>query len=52
MELQNRTRRIVLKYYAKSVNIIAGGKSGGVVFNDERGGGRFQHQQPRYRTNH
>jgi Thioredoxin like C-terminal domain len=39
MELQNSTGRIVLKYYAKSVNIIAGGKSGGVVFNDERVGG-------------
>ncbi len=40
MELQNDTGRIVLKYYAKSVNIIAGGKGGGVVFNDERIGGR------------
>ena len=39
MELQNDTGRIVLKYYAKSVNIIAGGKGGGVVFNDERIGG-------------
>ena len=35
MELQNDTGRIVLIYYAKSVNIIAGGKGGGVVFNDE-----------------
>jgi hypothetical protein len=35
MELQNDTGRIVLLYYAKSVNIIAGGKGGGVVFNDE-----------------
>jgi thiol-disulfide isomerase/thioredoxin len=35
MELQNDTGRIVLTYYAKSVNIIAGGKGGGVVFNDE-----------------
>jgi Thioredoxin like C-terminal domain len=35
IELQNVTGRIVLTYYAKSVNIIAGGKGGGVVFNDE-----------------
>ncbi len=35
MELQNDTGRIVLIYYAKSVNIIAGGRGGGVVFNDE-----------------
>jgi thiol-disulfide isomerase/thioredoxin len=35
MELQNDTGRIVLTYYAKSVNIIAGGKGGGVVFNDK-----------------
>ncbi|MFZ0325672.1 MAG: redoxin family protein [Nitrososphaeraceae archaeon] len=35
MELQNDTGRIVLTYYAKSVNIIAGGKGEGVVFNDE-----------------
>jgi hypothetical protein len=35
MELQNDNGRIVLTYYAKSVNIIAGGKGGGVVFNDE-----------------
>ena len=35
MELQSDTGRIVLTYYAKSVNIIAGGKGGGVVFNDE-----------------
>ena len=35
MELQNDTGRIVLTYYAKSVNIIAGGKGGGVVLNDE-----------------
>jgi thiol-disulfide isomerase/thioredoxin len=34
MELQNDTGRIVLTYYAKSVNIIAGGKGGGVVSND------------------
>ena len=35
MELQNDTGRIVLTYYEKSVNIIAGGKGGGVVLNDE-----------------
>ncbi|MGI0042176.1 MAG: redoxin family protein [Nitrososphaeraceae archaeon] len=35
MELQNDNGRIVLTYYAKSVNIIAGGKGGGVVFNDK-----------------
>jgi thiol-disulfide isomerase/thioredoxin len=40
MELQNDTGRIVLIYYAKSVNIIAGGRGGGVVFNDEGIGGR------------
>jgi thiol-disulfide isomerase/thioredoxin len=34
MELQNDTGRILLTYHAKSVNIIAGGKGGGVVFND------------------
>jgi thiol-disulfide isomerase/thioredoxin len=34
MQLQSDTGRIVLTYYAKSVNIIAGGKGGGVVFND------------------
>jgi hypothetical protein len=39
MELQNDTGRIVLTYYAKSVNIIAGGKGGGTVFNDEGVGG-------------
>jgi thiol-disulfide isomerase/thioredoxin len=41
MELQSDSGRIVLTYYAKSVNLIAGGKGGGVVFNDEaiRGGG-------------
>jgi thioredoxin family protein len=33
MELQNDTGRILLTYYAKAVNIIAGGK-GGVVSND------------------
>ena len=36
MQLQSDTGRIVLTYYAKSVNIIAGGKGGGSVFNDER----------------
>src|SRR5215207_2925333 len=35
MQLQSDTGRIVLTYYAKSVNIIAGGKGGGIVFNDE-----------------
>jgi thiol-disulfide isomerase/thioredoxin len=35
MELQDDTGRIVLTYYAKSVNIIAGGNGGGVVSNDE-----------------
>jgi thiol-disulfide isomerase/thioredoxin len=35
MQLQSDTGRIVLTYYAKSVNIIAGGKGGGAVFNDE-----------------
>jgi thiol-disulfide isomerase/thioredoxin len=35
MQLQSDTGRIVLTYYAKSVNIIAGGKGGGSVFNDE-----------------
>jgi thiol-disulfide isomerase/thioredoxin len=34
MQLQSDTGRIVLTYYAKSVNIIAGGKGGGAVFND------------------
>jgi thiol-disulfide isomerase/thioredoxin len=34
MQLQSDTGRIVLTYYAKSVNLIAGGKGGGVVFND------------------
>jgi thiol-disulfide isomerase/thioredoxin len=34
MELQNDTGRILLTYYAKTVNIIAGGKGGGVVYND------------------
>jgi hypothetical protein len=35
MELQNDTGRILLVYYGKSVNIIAGGNVLGVVFNDE-----------------
>jgi thiol-disulfide isomerase/thioredoxin len=39
MQLQSDTGRIVLTYYAKSVNIIAGGKGGGAVFNDEEVGG-------------
>jgi thiol-disulfide isomerase/thioredoxin len=34
MELQSDAGRIVLTYYAKSVNIVAGGKGGGVVSND------------------
>jgi thiol-disulfide isomerase/thioredoxin len=37
MELQSDTGRIVLTYFGKSVNIIAGGKGGGVVSNDEEG---------------
>ena len=51
MQLQSDTGRIVLTYYAKSVNIIAGGKGGGVVFNDEGVGAELQHQQRKYRTN-
>jgi thiol-disulfide isomerase/thioredoxin len=39
MELQNDTGRIVLLYYAKSVNIIAGGGGGGIVTNHKEGGG-------------
>jgi thiol-disulfide isomerase/thioredoxin len=35
MELRSDTGRIVLTYYGKSVNIIAGGKGEGVVSNDE-----------------
>jgi thiol-disulfide isomerase/thioredoxin len=35
MELQNDTGRIILLYYAKSVNIIAGGSGRGVVINDK-----------------
>ncbi len=37
MELQSDTGRIVLTYYGKAVNIIAGGKGGGTVSNDEEG---------------
>ena len=37
MELQSDTGRIVLTYYGKSINIIAGGKGEGVIFNDEEG---------------
>src|SRR5215203_1754519 len=39
MQLQSDTGRIVLTYYAKSVNIIAGGNGEGVIINDERIGG-------------
>jgi thiol-disulfide isomerase/thioredoxin len=39
MELQNDTGRIVLLYYAKSVNIIAGGRDGGGVVINDKGGG-------------
>src|SRR5919106_2789016 len=35
MELQSDSGRIVLTYYGKSLNIIAGGNGEGVVFNDE-----------------
>lgn len=35
MELQSDSGRIVLTYYAKSINLIAGGKGEGVVFNDK-----------------
>jgi thiol-disulfide isomerase/thioredoxin len=34
LELQSDAGRIALIYYAKSVNIIAGGKAGGIVSND------------------
>jgi thiol-disulfide isomerase/thioredoxin len=34
MELQNETGRIALVYYAKSINIVAGGKGEGIVSND------------------
>jgi thiol-disulfide isomerase/thioredoxin len=42
MELQSDSGRIVLTYYAKSVNLIAGGKGGGVVFNDKGTEGRAE----------
>jgi thiol-disulfide isomerase/thioredoxin len=38
MELKSDTGRIILTYYGKSVNMIAGGKGEGVVFNDEGAG--------------
>ncbi|MFL6508184.1 MAG: thioredoxin family protein, partial [Nitrososphaeraceae archaeon] len=34
MELQSDTGRIALIYYAKSANMVAGGKGGGIVSND------------------
>jgi thiol-disulfide isomerase/thioredoxin len=34
IELQSNTGRIALIYYAKSVNIVAGGKGEGIVIND------------------
>jgi thiol-disulfide isomerase/thioredoxin len=34
MELQSDTGRIALIYYAKSLNVVAGGKGGGIVSND------------------
>jgi hypothetical protein len=34
MELQNDTGRIALVYYAKSINIVAGGKGESIVSND------------------
>ena len=53
MELQNDTGRIVLLYYAKSVNIIAGGRGGGIVTNDKGGGGGAPGcLQQQHRTNH
>ena len=49
MELQSDTGRIALVYYAKSVNIVAGGKGGGIVYNDNdeaaAGGGGGGHGQ-------
>jgi thiol-disulfide isomerase/thioredoxin len=46
MELQNETGRIALVYYGKSVNIVAGGKGGGIVSNDndndKSGTGRYR----------
>jgi thiol-disulfide isomerase/thioredoxin len=44
MELQNDTGRIALVYYAKSVNIVAGGKGKAIVSNDNEdksGAGRY-----------
>ena len=35
MELQSDKGRIVLLYYAKAVNIVAGGKGNGTVIQDE-----------------
>src|SRR5918912_4528512 len=41
MELQSDSGRIALIYYAKSVNVVAGGKGEGTVYNDnESGAGR------------
>jgi thiol-disulfide isomerase/thioredoxin len=37
MELRSDTGRIALIYYAKSANIVAGGKGGGIVSNDNDG---------------
>ena len=34
IELQSNTGRVALIYYAKSVNIVAGGKGEGIVIND------------------
>jgi thiol-disulfide isomerase/thioredoxin len=48
MELQSDTERIALIYYAKSVNIVAGGKGGGIVSNDnddQEGVGVGGHEQ-------
>jgi thiol-disulfide isomerase/thioredoxin len=45
MELQSDTGRITLLYYAKSVNLIAGGKGGGIVSNnidDTLGAGGYE----------
>jgi thiol-disulfide isomerase/thioredoxin len=45
MELQSDTGRIALLYYAKSVNIIAGGKGEGIVSNsndDKTGAGGYR----------
>jgi thiol-disulfide isomerase/thioredoxin len=46
MELQSDTGRIALIYYAKSINIVAGGKGGGIVSNDnDEQGGKGGHGQ-------